>query len=205
MTNNRMKLVIDPGHGGKDPGAVNTALRLRESHVALAIAGAVRTLLEGVPNWKILMTRRDDRFVSLKDRTALANRAGVPLVSIHCNAASPAAKGAEVWCFAMTNAARRPSQGAQLARAIQKHLVRLGLKNRGVKAIFSRAKGRYIYRRLWMLRKTRRPAVIVECAFITNPKDARLLNDDPTGFRDRLALAIARGLFDHFTAGKAAT
>jgi N-acetylmuramoyl-L-alanine amidase len=49
-------------------------------------------------------------------------------------------------------------------------------------------------RRLWVLRKTRRPAVLVECAFISNPEEARLLGDELNGFKERLAVAVFKGL-----------
>ena len=203
MSRNAPVLVIDPGHGGKDPGAVNPGLDLRESDANLTLARKVRDLLGGVPEWEVVMTRDDDEFVSLEGRTSKANRVDLPLVSIHCNAAGPKASGTEVWCYAMKDRAGKTSAGARLADEIQKQLVRLGLKDRKVKAIYSRTLSRYVYRRLWILRKTKRPAVIIECLFITNPDDARFLKDDPPGSLDRVAMAIARGIFRHFNTAQA--
>ena len=63
-----------------------------------------------------------------------------------------------------------------------------------MKVIYDRRSGEYVARRLWVLRKTRRPAVLVECALISNPEEARLLGDDLGGFKERLAVAIFEGL-----------
>ncbi len=115
--------------------------------------------------------------------------------SVHCNAASePGARGTEVWCFAETDEGGGESAGHRIARAIQEELVALGLHDRGVKVIFDRREGKYVARELWVLRKTRRPAVLVECAFISNPEEARLLGDDVNGFKERLAVAVFKGL-----------
>jgi N-acetylmuramoyl-L-alanine amidase len=77
---------------------------------------------------------------------------------------------------------------------VQRELVALGLRDRGVKPIYDRRRERFVGQKLWVLRKSRRPAVLIECAFLTNPREARLLGDDLGGFRERLAVAIFRGL-----------
>jgi N-acetylmuramoyl-L-alanine amidase len=80
------RVVLDPGHGGKDAGAVGPA-GVREKDVTLDIARRIAPLLEG-QGMRVLFTRSDDQFVSLEERTALANADGADLfVSIHCNAA----------------------------------------------------------------------------------------------------------------------
>ena len=91
-----MKIMLDPGHGGSDPGA--TANNIIEKEVNLAVALLARDLLtaSGV---NVIMTRMDDTYVSLPDRTERANREKVDaFVSIHHNAASEsAARGMEVY------------------------------------------------------------------------------------------------------------
>jgi N-acetylmuramoyl-L-alanine amidase len=191
----KLRLVIDPGHGGEDPGAVHTATGLREADVALRIGHVLKAILDTHPEFEAALTREADRTVALKERTEFANVRDAHLVSIHCNAAGdPRAHGTEVWCFAETEADGSESAGHRIARSVQSELVALGLRDRGVKTIYDRRSGEYLARRLWVLRKTRRPAVLVECAFISNPEEARLLGDELNGFKERLAVAVFKGL-----------
>lgn len=195
MAGEKLRLVIDPGHGGEDPGAVQAATNLREADVALRVAHVLKAILDTHPGFEAALTRDADRTVALKERTDLANARHAYLVSIHCNAAAePRAHGTEVWCFAETDANGGESAGPRVARAIQKELVALGLRDRGVKVIYDRRSGEYVARRLWVLRKSRRPAVLAECAFISNPEEARLLGDDLGGFKERPAVAVFKGL-----------
>jgi N-acetylmuramoyl-L-alanine amidase len=189
----KIRLVIDPGHGGDDPGAVNGTLR--ESDVVLRIAHVLRAVMDTHEGYEISLTRDSDKTVSLKARTDLANAQDAFLISIHCNAAEdPQANGAEVWCYAETDKDGRENIGHQVARAIQSELVALGLRDRGVKAIYDRKEGKYIARKLWVLDKTRRPSVLVECAFISNPEEAKRLGDVHGDFREQLAVAIFKGI-----------
>ena len=189
----KVKLVIDPGHGGDDPGAVKGALR--ESDMALKIAHDLKAVIDTHPEFEVSLTRDGDKTVPLKARTDLANAQDAFLISIHCNAAEdPQANGAEVWCYAETDKDGKESIGHQVARAIQKELVALGLRDRGVKAIYDRKEGKYIARKLWVLDKTRRPSVLVECAFISNPEEAKRLEDVHGDFKERLAVAIFKGI-----------
>jgi len=195
MVDSKLRLVIDPGHGGEDPGAVHAATGLREADVAVRIGHVLKAILDTHPEFEAALTREADRTVALKERTDLANARDAYLVSIHCNAAGdPLAHGTEVWCFAETEAGGGESTGHRMAQAIQGELVTLGLRDRGVKVIFDRREGKYVARELWVLRKTRRPAVLVECAFISNPEEAQFLGDDLGGFKERLAVAVFKGL-----------
>jgi N-acetylmuramoyl-L-alanine amidase len=81
------KVVLDPGHGGKDPGAVGPT-GLCEKDINLEIAFMLRAILENDYNLSVVMTRSDDTFIPLGDRTKLANQEGADVfISIHCNAA----------------------------------------------------------------------------------------------------------------------
>lgn len=194
-TGAKLRLVIDPGHGGEDPGAVHAATGLREADVALRIAHVLKAILDTHPEFEVALTREADRTVALKERTDLANARDAHLVSIHCNAAvDPRAHGTEVLCFAETDEGGGESAGHRVARAIQEELVAIGLRDRGVRVIYDWRSGEYVGRRLWVLRMTQRPAVLVECAFISNPEEARLLGDDLGGFKERLAVAVFKGL-----------
>jgi N-acetylmuramoyl-L-alanine amidase len=190
---NRIRLVIDPGHGGDDPGAVNGTFR--EADIALRIAHILRAVMDTHMEFEVALIRDSDKAVSLKGRTDLANAKDAYLVSIHCNAAEdPQANGVEVWCYAEKDKDGKESTGHQVARAIQEELVALGLRDRGVKAIYDRKKQEYIARKLWVLDKTKRPSVLVECAFISNPEEAKRLGDEHGDFKERIAVAIFKGI-----------
>jgi len=191
----KLKIVIDPGHGGDDPGAVNRETGLREADVALRVAHVLKGIMDTHPGYEAVLTRNGDETVPLRERTDLANREDACLVSIHCNAAEDTrAHGAEVWCFAEMDEDGSQSEGHKVSGAIQDELVSLGLRDRGVKAIYDRREGEYTGRKLWVLRKTRHPSVLVECAFISNPDEARRLGDEHGDFKERLAMAIFRGI-----------
>ena len=90
MSNEIRTVVIDAGHGGKDPGNLGTRrYKKTEKDVALAVALLVeKYILERHPNIKVVMTRRDDSYPTLHERTVIANRAqGDVFISIHCDAA----------------------------------------------------------------------------------------------------------------------
>lgn len=175
-------VIIDPGHGGKDPGAIglaNTAHAIRESDAAIILSSKLSDELEKLEILSIL-TRCFDEYVPLQRRTRIANAIGAPaFVSIHMNASSAAqASGFEVLHY-------KPSgSGRSLAKAIIESVASgvPELKNRGVKPRDN----------LYVLRATNMPAVIVECGFITNDGDRELVLD-PDG-SDRLAFSIAEGI-----------
>jgi len=171
-----MKIVIDPGHGGKDPGAVGPN-GLKEAHVNLAVAQKVAERLRkaGV---EVKLTRTSDVFVGLPHRCNIANSFGADyVISIHCNSAgTPEAKGAETYCY------KFGGKGEVLAKAIQAELIAATRRvNRGVKTA-----------NYYVLRHTSMPAVLVEIAFINNPEEEALLASDE--FQQRAAEAIARGV-----------
>lgn len=183
-----MKIAIDPGHGGSDPGAVGPA-GSREADVTLAVGRNLQALLVAVGN-DIVMTRNSDTDVAppgaaarleLEARCGVVNMAGADLfISIHCNAADrPDASGTETWYY---------GAGHRLAAAIQRRLATLGLDDRGVK------QGDF-----YVLKYTDMPAVLVELAFISNPKEERMLLD--AAFREVAAGAIARGILDYCDTG----
>ena len=92
-------VVIDPGHGGKDPGAVGSVLKLQEKKINLAVALELGSLLEKEKNVEVVYTRKIDEFVPLDERPRIANKAKADIfISIHTNAAkSKAASGAETF------------------------------------------------------------------------------------------------------------
>lgn len=175
----KMYICIDPGHGGKDPGAV--ANGIQEKDVNLAVALLARDLLrtQGV---EVLITRQDDSFISLQDRTDLANREKVDaFVSIHHNAAdNTGARGLEVYHSIVGG------EGKRLAELIHDQYQALipELPSRGVRTR-KNSDGRDYYH---VIRATRMPAVIVEGGFLTNSQDAALIKS--RAFQEKQARAI---------------
>jgi N-acetylmuramoyl-L-alanine amidase len=92
-------IVIDPGHGGKDPGAIGFSGRVYEKDIVLSVAHKIKQLVEENLDVKVMLTREDDRFIPLQQRTAFANRHQANLfISLHCNAApNRSASGVEVF------------------------------------------------------------------------------------------------------------
>ncbi|MFO7274801.1 MAG: N-acetylmuramoyl-L-alanine amidase [Bacillota bacterium] len=179
------RIYVDPGHGGSDPGAVGNGVR--EADVALAVGRLVAGHLRRC-GFDVLMSRNADAPRSLKARTDEANAWGADAyVSIHCNAAASAqANGWEVWHT--IHEAR--STGDELAEAIAAELRKLPLAARGTKSKPSTSNPQKDY--YHVIRETRMPAVIVECGFVTNAKDAAYLRS--ADGQAALAEAIARGV-----------
>jgi N-acetylmuramoyl-L-alanine amidase len=177
-------VVLDAGHGGFDPGASGNTLK--EKDVNLKITQGVGELLaqKGVT---VVYTRSDDRYVSLEERSSIANRLNASIfVSIHNNAGDlPSASGTETYFYAPASNldlfAQREAR-AKLAKAIQTELVSMLLrKDRGVKEA-----------NLSVLRNTLMPSALVEVVFISNPMEEALLQNND--FINRAALGIANGI-----------
>ena len=177
-------VVIDPGHGGDDPGAVgyNSAGKAvaYESHINLAIALLVGEKLEksGV---KVIYTRNTDRYITLQERSEIANNSGCNFfVSIHCNSIDKAnINGTQVYYHPVSEA------GTELAENIYDNVV--GLTGLAPKKTQN---GSHLY----VIRTTVPPAVLVETAFISNEKDREYLlskNGQAT-----LAEAIYQGIME---------
>ncbi|MBM7562323.1 N-acetylmuramoyl-L-alanine amidase [Fusibacter tunisiensis] len=172
-------VVIDAGHGGRDPGAVGSLVY--EKDVNLKTAIMLQSSLEQL-GFKVYMTRSKDEYVNLYDRAGMANGLGADIfVSIHANAHTKSAtNGVEV-----LYASDAMSAGKGLATEIQNELIKsLGAVNRG---IVKRPN-------LVVLRETAMPAVLVELGFLTNAAEQQKLMDDT--YLKRAADAIARGLVD---------
>ena len=171
-------VVLDAGHGGTNPGALNGTRR--EADDALRMALAVGNLLTqcGV---RVIYTRSTNIDLPLARRAEISNNAGADLfVSIHRNAsANPNFNGVENWVFTT------PSQNAlRAAQIVLDRVAAVGVQsNHGIK------RGNFA-----VLRLTRAPAMLLELGFITNAEDNRLFD---TNF-NRYAQAVARGILDYF-------
>jgi N-acetylmuramoyl-L-alanine amidase len=178
VPNGRIIVVVDPGHGGPDPGAIGIG-GLRETDIVLPIAQQVATLLEqqGI---QAVLTRTGEYDLDLPPRVAMAQRMNANLfVSIHANAISlsrPDVNGLETYYY---------SNGQRLARTIHNSILQsLDIRDRGVRTA-----------RFYVLRRTSMPSVLVEVGFVTGREDAAKLSD-PT-YRSQMAQAIARGILQY--------
>jgi N-acetylmuramoyl-L-alanine amidase len=173
----RYIVVIDPGHGGEDPGAIGIG-GLQEKKVVLSVSLklARRLQQQGVG---VVMTRTNDRFISLKGRVALAEKVKAnAFVSIHGNSLPQrsAVNGLETYHY---------GAGYPLAQSIHRSLLRrIQIRDRGIRRA-----------RFYVLRKTSMPAVLVEVGFVTGTKDSR--NLVRANYRQRLADAIAEGIVQY--------
>ncbi len=178
---NKFSVVIDPGHGGPDPGAIGIG-GIRETDVVLEVSKIVKKLLsdKGV---KASLTRKNEVDLDLPPRVSFANNTDADIfVSIHANASRGKRRdinGLETFYY-------RGWRGRLLARKIQKQILRVspGSPDRGVK------QGRF-----YVIKNTRMPAVLVEIGFLTGRLDARRL--EKTTHRKRLAYAIAKGILEY--------
>jgi N-acetylmuramoyl-L-alanine amidase len=174
-----MKICVDAGHGGRDPGAIGTEpFRLEEKEVTLQVAALLEQELEQRGH-RVVMTRRRDRTLGLLPRARFANRLKADLfVSIHANAAATAsAEGMEVYHFPESR------EGRRAATAVIESLVTVfpDHKNRGVKeANFA------------VLRVTAMPAILIETEFITHPRQLEFLSDPEN--QEALVEAVADGI-----------
>jgi N-acetylmuramoyl-L-alanine amidase len=213
-------IVIDPGHGGHDAGAVGPS-GLQEKELALDIARRVAALLQEELGVRVVLTRARDQFVGLRERTALANRERADLfVSIHVNAAPVgAATGTETYFLsneATDGAARRAAEyenrliaadtgargGSDVLRSIlwdlaqsdfQQESSRVAetLQNNLDRALRRPSRG-VKQAPFYVLGGAAMPAVLVEIGFISNPSEEQRLRDD--GYRDRIARALVAGV-----------
>jgi len=175
-----MKLIcIDPGHGGKDPGAISVSSK-NEKDLVLDLALRLEKLLVENGFYSVL-TRYKDKYIKLADRAKLANIIEADLfISLHFNAAgSKEACGSEVLHY--------PSKSSQeFAQIINDEVKKLGLKDRGVKARSN----------LVVLNSTKMTACLVEGGFLTNVIEEKLITSP--SFRQQLAEAIFIGIKNYF-------
>ena len=180
---NKFSVVIDPGHGGRDPGAIGID-GIREADVVLEVSKIVKNILseKGV---KVSLTRKNEIDLDLPPRVSFANRSDADIfVSIHANASRGKRRdinGLETFYY-------KGWKGRLLAKRIQKQILRVspGSPDRGVK------QGRY-----YVIKNTKMPAVLVEIGFLTGRLDARRL--EKTAHRKRIAYAIAKGILEYLS------
>ncbi len=176
-------VVIDPGHGGRDPGAIGIG-GIREKDIVMDISNQVSRILQqqGV---QVIMTRTSDVEVDLAPRVAMAERArAAAFISIHSNAISmsrPDVNGVETYYA--------PGKSSRLAASIHNSILSsINMRDRGVRAA-----------RFYVIRNTSMPAALVETGFVTGAEDAA--NFQSPAWRTQMAQAIARGILQFLRFG----
>lgn len=196
-------IVLDPGHGGQDSGGVGPGTLL-EKNIALEISRSVRKGLEEM-GYQVHLTRDSDKFIELEERCAIAGRLNADLfVSIHCNAgANVHAEGVETYSLSIpsypstNDGGKRKSNDATnlgnkhdnanvaLGHAVQKSIVsKSGRADRGLR------RARFV-----VLRDAPCPATLVECGFLSNAVEAKLLQNQ--AFVERISHALVIGIDDY--------
>jgi len=219
-------VVLDPGHGGEDPGAVGAAGSY-EKNVTLSIARRLKRKIDAEPNLRAVLTRDGDYFVPLGQRVTRARRVRADLfVSIHADAfVKPEANGSSVYVLsergATSTAARWLAQkendadlvgGVNLARQ-DGHIARTLLDLSQTATINDSLKlGRAMLGEIGGINRLHKsdveqagfavlkapdiPSVLVETAFISNPQEERRLNDE--AYQEKMANALMRGIKRYF-------
>lgn len=171
-----IKIVLDPGHGGRDPGAIGPS-GLQEKTVALSVARYLRNYLKH-EKAEVIMTRDSDRFIPLKRRAQIANKVNANrFISVHLNASlNRSANKTETYFHKRA--------AAKTAVSVQKRMYKqIGSTNNGTHlAGFA------------VIRHTKMPGILTESSFISNPREeARLKNPS---YRRKMAKAIFDGIKD---------
>lgn len=215
-------IVIDPGHGGKDPGTANRTLGLYEKELTLDIAVRLKTLLEKHPEYTIILTRDRDRYMTLEERTAIANsKKGDIFISIHLNSAPrKSARGVESYYLSMTTdpwamqvaALENKINGKSIGRmdSIVEQIVK------HAKITESKALTGYIQSNLvkglkkkyktihnlgvkkapfFVLVGARMPAVLVEASFLSNYYEGKRLKT--SAYRSSIAVGLYSGIISY--------
>jgi len=222
------RIVIDPGHGGHDPGAKGK--NVTEAELVLDVALRLEKLLQKVSGVEVILTRRSDEFIALQERTAIANREGADLfLSIHANASNNAlARGVETYFLNFANnlsaaavAARENAASGQAMAALPDIVKAIALNNKlDESRDFATQVQHAMVERLRSANKTVKdlgvkqapfvvligaamPSVLAEISFVTNVQEAKLLKG--SSYRDRIAEALFDAIRKYQTSLKHAT
>jgi N-acetylmuramoyl-L-alanine amidase len=215
------RIVIDPGHGGHDTGTIGPT-GLREKDVVLDVGLRLKKLLERKAGCEVIMTRSDDTFIPLEERTAIANAKAADLfVSIHANASSDrSARGIETYYLNFTSspealevAARENATSQESVHQLQDLIQKIALTEKIEESEeFARQLQKDVYLRTMQLsgkqpdRGVKKapfvvliganmPSVLAEISFLTNPRDEKSLRR--SDYRQKIAEALYQGILDY--------
>ena len=212
------RIVIDPGHGGHDTGTIGPD-GLEEKNVVLDVGLRLRKLIQQRMGSDVVMTRSDDTFIPLEERTAIANQRGADLfISIHANASrDPSARGIEVYYLNFTSdpnslevAARENATSQESVYQLQSLIKKIALTEKiqesgefarqvdqSLDAATARTGNEQPDRGLKkapfvVLIGANMPSILAEISFLTNPRDERLLGE--SNYRQQIAEGLYRGI-----------
>jgi len=205
LTHGKVKtIMIDPGHGGKDSGAKGK--RYKEKDIVLKISQKLRYFLEA-KGYKVILTRSDDRFPTLLDRTEMCSKYNPDLfLSIHCNAAgAKSANGIETFCMTPAGSASttdiKPSYKKEKGNAFNKNSARLAVEVQKQLLKETNAHDRGVkHARFFVLKKGSSPGVLIEAGFLSNyPEESKL---GSSAYQTKIAKAIANAVIIYTKAVK---
>ena len=209
-------VVIDAGHGGRDPGATSVSGQVQEKQLTLALANALRDELVKRGRVRVAMTRDGDRYLTLDERAAVARRLNAAtFVSIHIDsAANPLARGASVYSLsdiasdaeAASLAARENEETRQAGRSsVDSMLADLAMRSQMsasadlASRLVNKAAGRlelrpnpHRFAAFHVLRRADAPAVLFEAGYLSNADDELLLREPQQ--RGKMVLALAQAI-----------
>lgn len=212
------RIVIDPGHGGHDTGTIGPT-GLCEKDLVLDVGLKLKKLLEEKTGAEVIMTRSDDTFIPLEERTAIANEKGADLfISIHANASRDrSARGIETYYLNFTSspealevAARENATSQESVHQLQDLIKKIALTEKIEESQdFAAQVQREVYLRLKKLTGAQKdrgikkapfvvliganmPSVLAEISFLTNPRDEKLLKK--SDHRAQIAEALYKGV-----------
>lgn len=183
---NQLTIVIDPGHGGKDPGAVAND-GTREKDLNLDVALRLEKHLKAL-GFNTIMTRTDDTYVELGGRTDTANKNYADFfMSIHFNAFNTSSKGIETLYYPNSINEDYTISNKNIANIFHTEIVNtLSRSSRGINARPN----------LYVLNKTKMPAILAELGFITNPEELALAKTE--AYREKASRAIAVSILKYY-------
>ncbi|MBQ7809784.1 MAG: N-acetylmuramoyl-L-alanine amidase, partial [Clostridia bacterium] len=169
---------LNAGHGGSDPGAAANGFKEKDLNLSIAISCRDELLRHSV---SVIMARDKDTDITSSEIIKMCNSSNASLaVDIHNNAGK--GDGAEVYYYSGGGVSK------ELAEAILAEIVKLGQNSRGIKTRVSEDGSDYYY----FIRETVPPAVIVECAFVDNREDMKII--DTKAEQQAMGKAIAKGI-----------
>ena len=212
-------IVLDPGHGGSDPGAENTVdgKLYQEKTLNLKISQAAKAYLDKFSGVKVVMTRNDDNtYLTLGQRVSFANKQGAhALVSIHNNSSGESSAGGALIIVADNDFRPDLSKQTQdMSRKILSHMCSLGLRDRGLMTLMANSGSYVVYYPdgspqdyYGIVQRSIRagiPGIIIESAFISSPDDVRkyLSSDEKLS---ALGTAIGKGIAEYYGLSEGST
>ena len=176
-------ILIDPGHGGNDKGTIANDKITFEKDITLKVGALVAQKLTKQKDVQVIISRNEDKYVSLADRAKLANEQGVDaLVSIHLNGQTG---GTDAFGLETYYTKEKNDGSYELAKQIQETITSyIDVRDRGVKP-----------ERFQVLLQSKMPAVLIECGFLSNDEEAKKLKDE--AYQESLAEGIAQGILTY--------